>query len=697
LEIKLQTAAEPLAMPPKFTFKSISTKLFLLFFCAIVALVGIGGYTSYQISRSVVIDKVSNSTHETITQTTEKVDLFFSKYHDLFLQVLLDPELREALNQAEQHNKKSIQNNVAKENILKKLRALVSTNRGLAAVHFLPIKEVTLRQTEAATYSNYAVTYGFTQKPWFEQVLQSKDKLVWLEPVDTPYVMKKEIKVFALGKPYASIPGQVTHILLFEIEMDALLNQLTTKIGDEGKILISNPDNKVLHAAAADLTGQVLPFKIELPDEKSKDAPTEMFYTELNGEESLIVYRQSKLTDWLFIGMLPTEELVRDASKIFDNTIMIVIAAAVAAVLFSYLIVRMVGRPIANLNNLMKEGEQGNLSVRSDYRSGDEIGQLSYSFNQMMGKISELVHNTNASAAEVLNTAAKLAEASRRTSASAKSIVDASDQIASGSISLAENAERGNELARNIDNETKSVLHYNTEMSNSASEVQRVSVEGTNHMVGMMDKTNSTERIIRSMVEKVDHLKESTKSIRNVLDILTNMTKQTNMLALNASIEAARAGAHGRGFAVVANEVKNLADKSKQSINHVNEMTDTIQREVEETVAVLSDAYPIFQDQIHSVKQADIIFNNIQRQMEQFMHKLADTTVSLHGLQNSQTVLFEAINEVSAVSQETAAMTEEVTSSSNEQLSVSTELVQLSERLEALSNSLKDSLSKFNI
>src|SRR3981081_2815600 len=111
--------------------------------------------------------------------------------------------------------------------------------------------------------------------------------------------------------------------------------------------------------------------------------------------------------------------------------------------------------------------------------------------------------------------------------------------------------------------------------------------------------------MIRSMVDKVDNLKDSTRSIRKILDVLNNMTKQTNILSLNGTIDAARAGASGKGFMVVADEIRKLADQSRQSIDVVGQITETITKEIDETVKVLSNATPIFQEQIESVKEAE--------------------------------------------------------------------------------------------
>jgi methyl-accepting chemotaxis protein len=243
----------------------------------------------------------------------------------------------------------------------------------------------------------------------------------------------------------------------------------------------------------------------------------------------------------------------------------------------------------------------------------------------------------------------------------------------------------------------KQVVEANANMGVSATEVQSASQQGTQYMAELTTKTTSTEVMTRSMVEKVDKLKDSTSSIRKILDVLNDMTKQTNILSLNAAIEAARAGTAGKGFMVVADEIRKLAEQSKHNIGIVGSITVTIQKEIDETVNVLSEAYPLFQEQIKSVKEAELIFTQVQTSMGGFVKQLSGVTNSIKVLDESQNVLTEAMTNVSAVSEESSATSEEVASLSNEQLNVSQGLVKLSEKLEELSHSLQNSLSKFRV
>jgi methyl-accepting chemotaxis protein len=400
---------------------------------------------------------------------------------------------------------------------------------------------------------------------------------------------------------------------------------------------------------------------------------------------------------WTIQAVTPDAELVQETSDILKATWVIIAIAIVVACLAGWFVARMIGRPLVILRNLMMEGEQGNLTVRTQHKSKDEIGQLSTSFNQMMEQITRLVQQTNQSASDVLATAGELLNSSNLTASSAREIAVATEEIANGASSLAVEAERGNGLTHEISMQMKQVVEANANMGVSATEVQNASQQGTQYMAELTTKTIATEVMTRSMVEKVDRLKDSTSSIRKILDVLNDMTKQTNILSLNAAIEAARAGASGKGFMVVADEIRKLAEQSKFNIGIVGTITVTIQKEIDETVKVLSEAYPLYQEQIKSVKEAELIFTQVQSRMGSFVEQLFGVTNSIQVLDESQNVLTEAMTNVSAVSEESSATSEQVASLSNEQLNVSESLVKLSVKLEELSHSLQNSLSKFRV
>ncbi|GAB2672328.1 methyl-accepting chemotaxis protein [Paenibacillus thermoaerophilus] len=670
---------------------SVGTKLFLIMLVSIVSIVLVVGLVSYAISKDTIKNKVAQSSEEAVVQASEKLDLLFKGYEEVTMQLMVNKDIQELLNVYESTAESSFDRLETRRKIGDVMNNFYLTNNTFNSMTILDMKGRTIQSAGSA---NFGETTG--EEAWFKQIVDAGGQAVWLDTKPNGYSGGgggSTAPSFAVGRLIRSqVSGNLTAVLLAEIKVTALSDQLreltfggngiSLMIGKEGKIAVHQDFAKI---------GEDSPVSIEVNEENPRGAVTD------DNLESLVAYNRSPLTGWTLIGIVPEADLVKEAGRIFIVTIVsVLVAAAVAAVLGMW-VVRMVGRPLAQLRDLMQEGASGNLTVRMQAKSRDEIGQVSISFNQMMGQISELVRRSNQSALEVLNTSSELSEAARKTALSAREIATATEEIATGATSLAVESEKGNEMTTAIGEQMQKVIASNLDMGRAAAEVQQSSEQGTAYMAGLIGKTNETETMTREMSERVDKLKESAGSIRKILGMLENITKQTNILSLNATIEAARAGAAGKGFMVVADEIRKLADQSRESINVVGQITDAIQREVDSTVESLASAQPLFREQVAAVREADAIFRQVQERMLQFIQQLDETSASIAMLDNSQQVLSNAMANVSAVAQEASATSEEVASLSNEQTNISASLVRQAETLEQLSKSLQDQLAKFRV
>ena len=171
------------------------------------------------------------------------------------------------------------------------------------------------------------------------------------------------------------------------------------KLGAGSDLSIVDENNKIIYSTIPDKTSTDSVIKLPTDTKAAKKDSFET--TNQDGNEVLAMYSQFNSMNWKLLGTVPVNELVKDAAQIRNITWIFSAIAALLAIAIGLLVIRMVAIPLINLRNLMNEGQQGNLSVRSKVDKKDEIGQLSQSFNQMMAQITALVTQTNQSAQDV--------------------------------------------------------------------------------------------------------------------------------------------------------------------------------------------------------------------------------------------------------------------------------------------------------
>ncbi|GMK38317.1 methyl-accepting chemotaxis protein [Paenibacillus sp. CCS19] len=674
-------------------FKSVGTTLFLFIFISIIACVLSVGIAAYNTSTDIVRDYAASTSQETIVQGAGKMDSVFEQYSAAAQMFMTDPGFQQeirTLRSSKDDGEKAQAGRMIDDRVI----AFWKNNPAISRIFIIPTDDkgsmITNGEKFGASYIEKARQYD-----WYSKALDAKGKEVWIEsPLDGFYDIPIDPSIgvaFAMKGTISSIPQ---YVMLIELKLSAVKEKLgQVSLGDNSHIVIVNKSNQMV--IPEDLSQYGQPSSVQLPAELTDRGVFET--TTTDGEEVLAVHSKFTMSEWRMVGTLPVDELLNGADRIYRFTVIVTIIAAGVAALLGLLVVLLIARPLGRLRNLMNEGERGNLMVRMKLKRRDEIGQVAQSFNSMMAEITNLVQQTSDSAQEVLQTAAELTASSHKTAGSAKEIAVATEEIAGGATSLAVEAERGNDLTTTIHEQMRKVLDANKQMELAAVQVEQAGQQGSEYMMKLIQKTGMTEEMTRDMVGKVDKLRDSTSSIRKILDVLNNLTKQTNILSLNATIEAARAGSAGKGFMVVADEIRKLADQSRQSIDVVAQITETIQLQIDETVNVLSNAYPLFQEQIASVKESNQIFLTVQGQMGMFAGSMEAVTNAIATLEQSQIVLAEAMSNVSAVAEQSSATSEEVASLSSEQLNISDGLVQLSARLEEVSSHLKQSLSRFNV
>ncbi|MEW4370882.1 methyl-accepting chemotaxis protein [Paenibacillus kandeliae] len=668
--------------------KSVGVKLFLMFFIAIMVCVVLLGTFSYVRAKSVIQENAAISNEQAIIQTGEKLDVMLGQLVNTSVQVFFDPTMQSDLEALSRDGQTAYDKYQTINSISENLQNQLNSTDSIEAIYLVPMNP-SLSIISAGTGIPTAEQVRKTD--WYQSLASNNSVMQWVPTAKTEGTNKN----FVYARAMRISSSTDSFVFVMSINSKWLNDQIDNlNLGDGSNIdLVGGPQNTVIASTIEQTVSE--PSKLSFINQIKEGSGR--FQNDQGTQPILAAYSVLSTVDWKLIGTVPVQALVSSASPILTLTWIMAAIFGIIAILIGLLIIRMIGRPLRDLQQLMHQGSEGVLNVRMQHKSSDEIGQLSLAFNTMMEKITNLVKQTNDSAQQVLDTASTLSQASRQTAVSAREIAVATEEIANGASSLALEAERGTELTETMNDRMSKVVGANKQMEVSAQQVEHASETGVHHMESLLGKTKVTEDMIRSLNNRIDSLKESTSSVQQVLDAMQNITKQTNILSLNATIEAARAGAAGKGFMVVADEVRNLAEQSRQSILMVGEITTNIQKEMDETVRVLNEAYPLFRQQTEAVQETTGIFETVQEQMKEFVTKLGSATQSISELNNVQQSMSEAMSNVSAVAEQSSATSQEVASLSSEQQNVSGQLVTLSSQLETVSVGLKDTIARFTI
>nr|AYQ71622.1 methyl-accepting chemotaxis protein [Cohnella candidum] len=664
-----------------FSLHSIGFKLFFIFFISILAFVLAVGLISYDLSRRTIASEVSNSSLQTIVQANEKLDYMFGNYENLSHQIRNNTEFTDQIFTLLNFDVEQVQRVTMDRKVRGYLQNLKLSQPYVTGIYVLNDKG-------SFGTTDVKIPKDIATKDWYKKAVDQNGKFVWLPPREKGYlgVGSAGESSFAVAQILKNSFDDPIGVLLMEFDPVLLGNTLKKIRLDSGNVLMRDADGTNV-ASGNDSWTDTPPFAMSgMSGELSlRDGSADL----------LAVYAKSELTGWALIGLVPKASVYAHADSIYRFTLIAACSAAALALVIGYLLARRIGGPLKRIQDLMKEGAKGNLKVRSGFTRKDEIGELSSSFNQMMSQMTQLIHDTDKLAAAVLGTAGQIVQVSDTTSQTAKEIAAATEEIAAGAVSLTEEASSGNEVTLAANEQLKSVMESNTEVADTAKEVRVFSQEGIRCLGDLTANTSEVERKTGDMAQKVERLRESTKSMEKIFDLMARVNQQTKILSLNAGIEASRVGSAGKGFLVLAQEMQRLAEQSRQSMEVVAGIVDTLHEEIQATSAAILESQPILLAQTGYVHRVNRIFGNVHGHMEEVLTKAEASTARLRDLEQAQETLKRAIDNVTAVSEESSAITEEVASQSAEQSKSSEGLARLSAELKEACFALQTSLTKF--
>jgi methyl-accepting chemotaxis protein len=354
------------------------------------------------------------------------------------------------------------------------------------------------------------------------------------------------------------------------------------------------------------------------------------------------------------------EDVADSVSSGTSKTIFIAIVSVIIAAGIAYFSVRAITVPLQKVNEMLNIVSSGDLTRRLDDSSDDEFGVLAKNCNNLIDSLKSLITG-------ISSRAAQLAAASEQTSAvtaqTTKSIQEQKSQVGQVAAATAEMHSTSQVVAQSAEDTLNQIRDADAE----AEKVKLISLENKRTIEVLA-------RDVEQAGDVINKLHQDSASIGGILDVIRGVADQTNLLALNAAIEAARAGEQGRGFAVVADEVRTLASRTQQSTQEINAMIEVLQAGAEKAVAVMNqgkEQTTLCVAQTEKATQAlDLITDAV--------HRAFDVSTQIEQSAREQNVVSQEISEklenIVGIAEETAIGAQQTADSSHEVAKLAEEL-----------------------
>lgn len=322
------------------------------------------------------------------------------------------------------------------------------------------------------------------------------------------------------------------------------------------------------------------------------------YYAPLNLGEDLPVD-----FDWVMIAEIDKAEAFRDIRALLLRIVLIGIILLSAGIIIALLFSKMITKPIVQLTTAASTLAKGNLAEKIDVKADGEIGKLAHSFSMMRDTIKAQLE--------------EIMEGVNVLSSSSSEIMAMISQLASSS---SETATSINETTTTIE-EVKQTVEVSNQRANevvdSGKKLSMVSMQGKKSVEDTIEGMNKIKQQMEKIADIVIQLSDKSATIGEIASNVNDLAEQSNLLAVNASIEAAKAGDHGRGFSVVAQEIKNLAQRSKESTVQIRNILGDIQKEISSAVLATENGSKAIDSGMELTSSAKEVISTLAASVEQ--------------------------------------------------------------------------------
>ncbi|WP_300178335.1 methyl-accepting chemotaxis protein [uncultured Aliivibrio sp.] len=513
--------------------------------------------------------------------------------------------------------------------------------------------------------------YDPRTRGWYKETIAANKGIT-----TEPYVSHTmQALVVTLTEPVRE-NGRIVGVTASNLALSALIDDvLDISVPGDGyamlldvsnRIVVAHPNEKMALKPISEL-GQGFDAN-NLNSEISSDG---FFFTEQQGKEKAVMVTAVPNTHWAIALVMDKETLEAPLNAMLVKLCLIGGLILLFVSLFTGWLVTRQLRELGTVSEALAgiANGEGDLTVRINVKSDDEVGKLAENFNQFVSRLHTMASNLQEITLELNRSAADSASSAIKRS---ENIRQQQDEITMVATAVTEMASATQEIAGNAENTAK-----------SASQAVELTQEGHQQVNQSQSSIGNLASEVNSAVGIIEALNGHAHKISSILATIRSIAEQTNLLALNAAIEAARAGDQGRGFAVVADEVRVLSQRTHTSTEEIQSMIETLQTTTQEAVSVMSDSHNLAETSVKDVDEAGVSIDNIASQ--------------INVISDMATQIASAAEEQSSVTAEISRNTEGVQEVANQMAREAEIAAQQAEALKSLADSLEEEIKRYKL
>lgn len=636
-----------------FLLFGIRNKIFVCFLVPIVFMV-IVGVSAYQKASEGMSDKFQASTLQTIEMATQYIDMSDTFIEAEGMKYAFDADLSKyylGLYESDPIQKLNTLTSV-RSNIMSSQTA----NPFISNIHIITKSGVGMLSTKSGTnndgiFKDYIEDMGGNAKNIEKWVDRHKALDEYLGIRDEDYIMA-----------YQTLSQSNNAIIVIDIKEKAIREFLQGLNLGEGSIVgLVTPSGREIICENA-VEGQT--------GVQTDDGPVfygQDFYAaidtgnmsgageiSLQGREYLFIYSRSGKDLTTVCALVPLQVVTGQAEEIKDLTFKLVILACVTAVIIGVIIAAGIQNNMKRFSRRFNEVAGGDLTVRVKVKGHDEFRRLASSATNMIQNTKKLVEKVSIATKQLEASSNEVREASGVISDYSMDITQAINEINEGMSRQSEHAQECVERTDTLSNEMQEVSRVVEDVEKLAGETEEMIAKGMDIVHVLGQRAKETTEVTARVGGSIEELQAETALINKFVETITDITEQTNLLSLNASIEAARAGTAGRGFAVVAEEIRKLADDSANAAGEIQSNVEHISAQTRNSVENARRAESMVALQTESVEEVVEVFREMNRRLTGLVTGLKAIVESTEKADRERSDTLEAVKNISAIIEETA-------------------------------------------